>query len=49
MAELYAIFSMVKKRPYAIPTAARDWIIDNKKFQRDSLVNSTDYSVNEGI
>ena len=33
----------------AVPTSSQDWIIGNQKFQRDSLLNYTSYSVDKGF
>ena len=37
-----------KERRCAVPTAAQDWIMCNKKYQRNSLVSFTGCSVDEG-
>ena len=38
-----------EKRRCEVPIAAQDWIIGNRKFRRDSLVNCTGYSMDEGF
>ena len=45
----YTQFCQGQKNRYAVPTAVQAWINDNQNFRRDSLLNCTSYSVDEGF
>ena len=45
----YTQFCQGPKKRRAVRIASQDWIIENRKFQRDSLVNCTSYSVDERL